>query len=97
MTLPSEAIETGWVEVSADDPAASQIVDGKWYAPKFGCDSLEMTIEAIRIHDKAVFLKIVGEDETQENEPYRIDEYRQQRNDLRAELRLALKKMEGTT
>ncbi len=36
----------GWLEISLEDNLlGEQTVNGKWYKPIFGCDSLEMAIE----------------------------------------------------
>lgn len=39
-----------WIEVKAGK--GIQTVNGKWYAPKFGCDSLEMTLNDIQSQTK---------------------------------------------
>lgn len=44
--LIDEVVREAWVEVPPDYENAQQIVNGKWYSPKFGCDSLEMTVES---------------------------------------------------
>ena len=39
--LKQESWEDFWVETFT----GSQLIDGKWYEPKFGCDSLQLTID----------------------------------------------------
>ena len=57
MTPNQELVERWqdfWVEVEAtEEPDIAQFVNGKWYVPKFGCDSLEMTIKSLS-HQKAL-------------------------------------------
>lgn len=103
MTTDDAILADFWVEVESDSPDASQIVNGKWYAPKFGCDSLEMTLEAIRSQSEADgarkererVMKIIGEDEPIIEFGVTIVTDREKiRNDFRATLRHAVEKGE---
>ena len=54
-----QKIEGGWnkqrakllndffVEVEPNNKAGEFIVDGQWYAPKFGCDTLDMVVDEV--------------------------------------------------
>ena len=85
-----EEIKQFWVEVKPDDTNAIQEVNGKWYAPIFGCESLEMTVETLRADARKEILDMIGENEIE----IAFGDYRELkktpsaiRNELRAELR----------
>ena len=51
MTTPTElpACIAGWEAITAENAAVTadaQIVNGQWYRPRFGCDSLQMAVES---------------------------------------------------
>ena len=51
MTIPAElpACIAGWEAITAENAAVTadaQIVNGQWYRPRFGCDSLQMAVES---------------------------------------------------
>lgn len=37
----------GWKRAEPGTDASLQLVDGEWYFPAWGCDSLQMTVDAI--------------------------------------------------
>jgi hypothetical protein len=41
-------VADGWVPVACPEDGGEQIVNGQWYAPKWGCDSLAYSLDACR-------------------------------------------------
>jgi hypothetical protein len=44
-----------WIPLSLEDGIApeSQVVDGQWYVPKFGCDTLQHMIDELVIYKES--------------------------------------------
>jgi len=49
--LVLQVIEAGWFRFEPDQqmpvPAAAQMINGEWWCPRFGCDSLEASMDAL--------------------------------------------------
>jgi hypothetical protein len=42
-----QVLSAGWVKCDELVPDGAQMLDGEWYAPKWGCDSLEASLDAL--------------------------------------------------
>ncbi|MBF0098700.1 MAG: hypothetical protein HQM05_15350 [Magnetococcales bacterium] len=46
-----QVIEAGWFRFQYKPgeqiPAAAQMINGEWWCPRFGCDSLEASVDAM--------------------------------------------------
>ena len=47
-TVVLQVLSAGWVKCDELVPDGAQMLDGEWYAPKWGCDSLEASLDALQ-------------------------------------------------